>query len=61
VASEGREEKIAAGIAAAVTELRRDRPLYDRLSSGALAFAAQHFSWPRSAAALAKFYAALPA
>lgn len=51
----------AAGIAAAVTELRRDRPLTDRLSSGALAFAAQHFSWRRSAEALAKFYASLPA
>jgi glycosyltransferase involved in cell wall biosynthesis len=51
----------AAGIAGAVTELRRDRALYDRLSSGALAFAAEHFSWRRSAEALAKFYAALPA
>jgi len=49
----------AAGITAAVTELRRDRALYDRLSSGALAFAATHFSWPRSAEALAKFYLGL--
>jgi glycosyltransferase involved in cell wall biosynthesis len=49
----------AAGIAAAVTELRRDRALYDRLSAGALAFAAQHFSWRRSAEALASFYGTL--
>ena len=49
----------AAGIAAAVTELRRDRALYGRLSAGALAFAAQHFSWRRSAEALARFYATL--
>ncbi len=49
----------AAGIAAAVTELRRDRALYDRLSSGALAFAGKHFNWHRSAAALAKFYQTL--
>lgn len=48
----------AAGIAAAVTELRRDRALYDRLSRGAAAFAGQHFSWPRSAQALAGFYLA---
>ena len=49
----------AAGIAAAVTALRRDRALYDRLAQGAQDFAAQHFSWRRSAAALAKFYQGL--
>lgn len=49
----------AASIATAVTELRRDRVLYDRLSAGALAFAEQHFSWRRSAEALAKFYQTL--
>ncbi len=53
------ERADAAGITAAVTELRRDRALYDRLSSGALAFAEQHFSWPRSAEALARFYQVL--
>lgn len=53
------ERADAAGIAAAVAELRRDRALYDRLSSGALAFAATHFSWRRSAEALAKFYQTL--
>ena len=51
----------AAGIAAAVTELRRDRALAGRLSQGALAFAGKHFSWRRSAEALAKLYATLPA
>ncbi len=49
----------AAGIATAVTELRRDRALYDRLSSGALAFAEKHFSWRNSAESLAKFYQTL--
>jgi len=49
----------AAGIAAAVTALRRDRALYDRLAQGARDFAAQHFSWRRSAAALANFYLGL--
>jgi glycosyltransferase involved in cell wall biosynthesis len=49
----------AAGIAAAVTELRRDRALYDRLCAGARAFASTHFSWHRSAEALGQFYASL--
>jgi glycosyltransferase involved in cell wall biosynthesis len=48
----------AAGIAAAVAELRRDRVLYEHLCVGALAFAETHFSWPRSAQALARFYQA---
>ncbi len=46
----------AASIAAAVRELRGDRALYDRLAQGATAFAAQNFSWRRSAEALASFY-----
>ena len=46
----------AAGIATAVTELRRDRAMYERLSEGTLAFAARHFSWPRSAEVLAELY-----
>jgi glycosyltransferase involved in cell wall biosynthesis len=49
----------AAGIAAAVRELRREPALRARLSAGALAFAEQHFSWRRSAEALAKFYQTL--
>ena len=51
----------AAGIAAAVRELRRDRALAERLAAGAVALAAKHFSWTRSAEALATFYATLPA
>lgn len=46
----------AAGIAGAITELRRDRELYAKLARGAAAFAEQHFSWRRSAEALAEFY-----
>ena len=46
----------AAGIAAAVRELRTDPALADRLAHGATAFAAAHFSWRRSAEALASFY-----
>ncbi|HEY4248093.1 MAG TPA: glycosyltransferase [Lacunisphaera sp.] len=49
----------ASNIAAAVREIRRDAALAKRLSEGASAFAAAHFSWPRMAEALAKFYAAL--
>jgi glycosyltransferase involved in cell wall biosynthesis len=55
------DEADAAGIAAAVRELRTDRALYDRLAQGAVEFAAQNFSWRRSAEALAKFYATLTA
>ena len=53
------DEADADGIAHAVRELRRDRAMYERLAHGATAFAAQHFSWRRSAEALAKFYADL--
>lgn len=53
------EQADAAGIATAVRELRTDRALYDRLAQGATAYAAQHFSWRRSADKLAKFYQTL--
>ncbi|MFI5335149.1 MAG: glycosyltransferase [Opitutales bacterium] len=53
------ERADAAGIAAAIRELRTNRDLYDRLSQGALAYAAGHFSWRRSAESLATFYANL--
>ena len=49
----------AAGIATAVRALRADPALAEKLSRGAAAYAAEHFSWARSAAALAKFHAAL--
>ncbi len=49
----------AAGIAAAVQELRRDRELYAQLSRGAAEYAAAHFDWQRSADALDAFYATL--
>lgn len=51
----------AAGIARAVTELRGNVDLRTRLGHGAAGFAARHFDWRRNAAALAKFYASLPA
>lgn len=50
------ERADAAGICAAVRRLRRDPALAAKLAAGATAFAAHHFSWRRSAAALAKFY-----
>jgi len=53
------ERADAAGIAAAITELRRNPVLGLKLSDGAIAFAREHFNWARSAAALAKFYATL--
>jgi len=46
----------AAGIAGAVRALRADPALVERLGRGAADYAAQHFSWRRSAVALAKFY-----
>ena len=49
----------AAGIATAVRALRADPALSERLSRGAAAYAAQHFSWRRSAEALARFYSTL--
>jgi len=51
----------ATGIARAIHELRSDRALYDRLATGAAAFAAGHFNWRNTAEALAKFYAELTA
>ena len=53
------ERADAAGIAAAVTELRGNPALREKLSRGALAFAAEHFSWRRSAESLEKFYLGL--
>lgn len=49
----------AAGIRQAVLALRANPALSERLGRGAIAFAAQHFSWRRSAAALANFHATL--
>jgi glycosyltransferase involved in cell wall biosynthesis len=51
----------AAGIAGAVRALREDPALAERLARGATAYAAANFSWRRSAAALASFYAGLAA
>lgn len=50
----------AAGIADAIRALRANPDLAARLAAGAEAFAREHFSWERSAAQLAAFYAALP-
>jgi len=55
------ERADADGIAKAITALRRDPALRERLAQGAAAFSQSHFSWSRSAAALAKFYAGLTA
>ena len=49
----------ATGIAAAVRELRTDRGLAEKLGRGAVAFADRHFSWRRSAEALANFHLSL--
>jgi glycosyltransferase involved in cell wall biosynthesis len=49
----------AAGITAAVRELRGSPTLAEKLGRGAAAYAAEHFSWRRSAAMLAKFYRTL--
>lgn len=49
----------AAGIADAVRTLRADPALAERLARGAVTFAAENFSWRRSAQALASFYGAL--
>ena len=46
-------------IAAAVRELRTDRGLAEKLGRGAVAFADRHFSWRRSAEALANFHLSL--
>jgi glycosyltransferase involved in cell wall biosynthesis len=53
------ERADATGIAHAVRELRANPALAARLATGAARFAAEHFSWRRSAEALAKFYASL--
>lgn len=49
----------AAAIADAVAALHADPARVERLSRGALAFAAEHFSWARSARRLAEFYRTL--
>jgi glycosyltransferase involved in cell wall biosynthesis len=49
----------AAGIAGAVRAIRAEPALAEKLGRGAAAYAAEHFSWARSAAALARFYATL--
>jgi glycosyltransferase involved in cell wall biosynthesis len=46
----------AAGITRAVIELRSNPELYARLARGSVAYAKTHFSWRRSAEALAGFY-----
>lgn len=46
----------ATAIAEAVLELHRDPVLAERLSAGALAFAARHFSWPQSTTEVLEFY-----
>ncbi|MFI5335794.1 MAG: glycosyltransferase family 4 protein [Opitutales bacterium] len=53
------EQADAASIAGAVRALRGDPALAERLGRGAAAFAAEHFSWRRSAEGLAKFYLSL--
>jgi len=53
------ERADAAGIARAVVALRNDAALSKQLAKGAMAFAEKNFSWRRSAAELAKFYARL--
>jgi glycosyltransferase involved in cell wall biosynthesis len=55
------EEANGAAICEAVTRLRTDAELYERLSRGARAFSKANFSWNRSAAALAEFYQQLSA
>lgn len=55
------ERADAAGIAQAVTTLRADPAMCERLGKGAVAYAHRHFSWQRSAAELAKFYGGLTA
>lgn len=46
-------------IADAIAALHADPARAERLSRGALAFAVEHFSWPRSARQLADFYRSL--
>jgi glycosyltransferase involved in cell wall biosynthesis len=46
----------ALGIAGAVSHLRADPALSERLAAGALQFCRQHFDWKKNASALAHFY-----
>jgi glycosyltransferase involved in cell wall biosynthesis len=47
----------ADAIAAAITHLRTEPALAEKLAAGALAFSARHFSWPATAARLLRLYA----
>ena len=49
----------AAAIADAIEQLHGNPALVEKLSRGAAAFAAEHFSWPRSARRLLEFYCSL--
>jgi glycosyltransferase involved in cell wall biosynthesis len=49
----------APGIVAAVREIRGDPALGARLAAGAVALAARHFSWSRTAESLVNFYRTL--
>jgi len=51
------EQADATGIARAIVDLRTDTALAAQLAKGAAAYAERNFSWRRSAAELAKFYA----
>jgi glycosyltransferase involved in cell wall biosynthesis len=53
------DEANGAAICDAVRELLADRPLYERLSRGAVEFAAGHFSWQKSAGQILEFYRSL--
>jgi glycosyltransferase involved in cell wall biosynthesis len=46
----------ALGIVDTVLELRRNKPLRERLAAGAGAFAREHFDWQKNTRALAAFY-----
>lgn len=46
----------ALGIVSAVMELRKDKPLSDRLAAGALDFHRRHFNWEKNTGALQEFY-----
>ena len=49
----------AAAIADAIEQLHGNPALVEKLSRGAATFAAEHFSWPRSARRLLEFYCSL--
>ena len=53
------ERADCAHIVTAVKTLRADRARSEALARGAITFAEEHFSWPRSARVLAEFYASI--